>query len=157
MRAGRKQSNAELLIPIDTPRSPPRQRQDQRRPRRNSDSSIVGADKIMTEEEKKARDQRRRERERRQREAGGKDRKPASRKLDIIDQLDATSIYGTGSMWFSHSLFLELLILIFGQSSITTDLSMPSTPTATALAAGVHLCKPSLKARSTTPSVVLVL
>ncbi|CAP68017.1 uncharacterized protein PODANS_1_18860 [Podospora anserina S mat+] len=96
MRAGRKQSNAELLIPIDTPRSPPRQRQDQRRPRRNSDSSIVGADKIMTEEEKKARDQRRRERERRQREAGGKDRKPASRKLDIIDQLDATSIYGTG-------------------------------------------------------------
>lgn len=49
-------------------------------------------ERVMTEEERKARDQRRRER--RQRE--GRDKKP-SRKLDIIDQLDATSIFGTGS------------------------------------------------------------
>jgi len=49
----------------------------------------------MTEEEKKQRDMRRRERERRHRE--NREKKPATRKLDIIDQLDATSIYGTGS------------------------------------------------------------
>jgi len=48
-------------------------------------------DREMTEEERKARDQRRRER--RQRET--RDKKP-NRKLDIIDQLDATSIFGTG-------------------------------------------------------------
>ena len=53
----------------------------------------------MTEEERKARDQRRRER--RQRE--GRDKKP-NRKLDIIDQLDATSIFGTGSKCLSSQL-----------------------------------------------------
>lgn len=51
----------------------------------------------MTEEERKQRDMRRRERERRHRE--NREKKPASRKLDIIDQLDATSIYGTGSTY----------------------------------------------------------
>ena len=50
--------------------------------------------KPMTDEEKKEREARRRERERRHREA--KDKKPGSRKLDVIDQLDATSIFGTG-------------------------------------------------------------
>jgi hypothetical protein len=53
------------------------------------------SDRIMTEEERKQRDLRRKERERRHRE--GRDKKPVNRKLDIIDQLDATSIYGTGS------------------------------------------------------------
>jgi len=52
------------------------------------------SDRIMTEEERKQRDLRRKERERRHRE--GRDKKPVNRKLDIIDQLDATSIYGTG-------------------------------------------------------------
>jgi len=52
------------------------------------------SDKIMTEEERKQRDLRRKERERRHRE--GRDKKPVNRKLDIIDQLDATSIFGTG-------------------------------------------------------------
>jgi hypothetical protein len=50
------------------------------------------------EEEKKRQERRRRERERRHREREGKDpksRKP-DRKLDIIDKLDVTSIYGTG-------------------------------------------------------------
>jgi hypothetical protein len=48
-------------------------------------------------EEKKRQDRRRRERRHREREAlrDPKNKKP-SRKLDIIDQLDATSIYGTG-------------------------------------------------------------
>jgi hypothetical protein len=55
----------------------------------------LDADRLpLTEEEKKERDARRRERERRRREA--KDKKPSNRKLDIIDQLDATSIFGTG-------------------------------------------------------------
>ncbi|KAL8387188.1 hypothetical protein RB595_010094 [Gaeumannomyces hyphopodioides] len=74
-------------------------RRGDRRPRRNSESSVLSADKekTLTEEEKKARDQRRKERERRHRSRDSKDKtKPPSRKLDIIDQLDATSIYGTG-------------------------------------------------------------
>ncbi|KAL2144493.1 hypothetical protein VTI28DRAFT_8998 [Corynascus sepedonium] len=76
----------------DPSRSP--QRRQERRPRRNSDSSLMDADKSMTEEERKQREMRRRERERRHRE--NRDKKPVSRKIDIIDQLDATSIYGTG-------------------------------------------------------------
>ncbi|KAI1764395.1 Pal1-domain-containing protein [Hypoxylon sp. FL1150] len=70
----------------------PQKRPAERRPRRNSDSSMM--EKPLTDEEKKARDLRRRERERRHRE--GKDKTKTGRKLDIIDQLDATSIYGTG-------------------------------------------------------------
>ncbi|KAK3994945.1 Pal1 cell morphology protein-domain-containing protein [Cladorrhinum sp. PSN332] len=100
LRARKAQGASEKLIDIEPSRSPPR-RQERRaepRPRRNSESSIAPGDKFMTAEERSQRDLRRRERERRQREAGsgGKDRKPASRKIDIIDQLDATSIYGTG-------------------------------------------------------------
>jgi hypothetical protein len=55
------------------------------------------AEKPLTEEEKKQKELRRRERERRHRE--GKDKSKSgkpSRRLDLIDQLDATSIYGTG-------------------------------------------------------------
>jgi hypothetical protein len=48
----------------------------------------------LTEEEKKAREARHRERERRHRHA--KEHPKKGRKLDIIDQLDATSIFGTG-------------------------------------------------------------
>ena len=75
---------------------------DERRPRRNSDSSLMdrpsGSGKALDPvEEKKRQDRRRRERRHREREAlrDPKNKKP-SRKLDIIDQLDATSIYGTG-------------------------------------------------------------
>ncbi|KAK4229911.1 Pal1 cell morphology protein-domain-containing protein [Podospora fimiseda] len=100
-RARKAQGANETLIDIEPSRSPPRrqERRPEPRPRRNSESSIAPGDKFLTEEERSQRDLRRRERERRQREAGnigGKDRKPVSRKLDIIDQLDATSIYGTG-------------------------------------------------------------
>lgn len=66
-----------------------------RRPRRNSDSSVVDSDKLLTEEEKKAREARR---QARQRDAAKDRAKPVNRKLDLIDQLDATSIYGTGCM-----------------------------------------------------------
>lgn len=57
----------------------------------------MSAEKSLTEEEKKQKELRRRERERRHREGKDKDKsgKP-SRRLDLIDQLDATSIYGTG-------------------------------------------------------------
>ena len=73
-------------------------RQEGRRPRRNSDSSVADRKPLDPEEEKKRQERRRRERERRHRERDGKDpksRKP-DRKLDIIDKLDVTSIYGTG-------------------------------------------------------------
>ncbi|KAK0633201.1 Pal1 cell morphology protein-domain-containing protein [Immersiella caudata] len=92
LRARRMQSNGENSTPFDASRSP--QRRPDRRPRRNSESSVMESDRIMTEEERKQRDLRRKERERRHRE--GRDKKPVNRKLDIIDQLDATSIYGTG-------------------------------------------------------------
>lgn len=68
----------------ESSRSPNRK---SRRPRRNSDSSLISFDVRPTPADK---DRARRD---------GKDRtksgKP-SRRLDIIDQLDATSIYGTG-------------------------------------------------------------
>ncbi|UNI24108.1 hypothetical protein JDV02_009884 [Purpureocillium takamizusanense] len=101
------------------------QRKPQRRPRRNSESSVMGINSLTAEEmkmieAKRLRDKQRREREGRSsgrdgqepREAKdgrdgkdsketreGKDRSRSgrpSRRLDIIDQLDATSIYGTG-------------------------------------------------------------
>lgn len=64
----------------------------ERRPRRNSDSSLlIDIEKpSLTEEEKKARDARRRERERRHRPS-----RP-SRRVDLIDQLDMTGIHGVG-------------------------------------------------------------
>ncbi|OAF63291.1 hypothetical protein VC83_00043 [Pseudogymnoascus destructans] len=72
----------------------------ERRPRRNSDSSLMGGPSgggkaLDPVEENKRQDRRRRERRQREREAL-KDPKKPSRKLDIIDQLDATSIYGMG-------------------------------------------------------------
>jgi hypothetical protein len=93
MRAGRPPNPGGPSNPNASPRRGPR-------PRRNSESSVVDPDKPLTEEEKKARDARRRERRHRE----GKDRsgKPPQRRLDIIDQLDATSIYGTGCK-FCHS------------------------------------------------------
>ncbi|RYC61455.1 hypothetical protein CHU98_g4766 [Xylaria longipes] len=65
------------------------QRRSEPRLRRNSDSSVM--EKPITDEERKLREMRQRDRERRHR-----DGKTRPRKLDVIDQLDATSIYGTG-------------------------------------------------------------
>ncbi|OLN96587.1 Protein PAL1 [Colletotrichum chlorophyti] len=90
------QGNSGSSRPGGAPASPQRRPQE-RRPRRNSDSSVlIDFEKPLTEEEKKAKEARRRERERRAREGKDKDPKKPSRRLDIIDQLDATSIYGTG-------------------------------------------------------------
>ncbi|KAI8936601.1 hypothetical protein NX059_007002 [Plenodomus lindquistii] len=74
------------------PSSP--ERRDNRRPRRNSESSII--DKRSLDEERRRRE-RRREREREER---GKDSKSSARRtrkpqgLDLIDKLDVTGIYG---------------------------------------------------------------
>ncbi|KAJ5651848.1 hypothetical protein N7507_009274 [Penicillium longicatenatum] len=67
-----------------------------RRPRRNSESSVMERPSTLfdDEDEKRRRERRHRERERQ------RDGKPRSsrkdRRLDIIDKLDVTSIYGTG-------------------------------------------------------------
>ncbi|TVY57484.1 Protein PAL1 [Lachnellula suecica] len=70
-----------------------------RRVRRNSESSVMSRSsrkQLDPEEEKKRSERRRRERRHRERDAKeGKGKKP-DRKLDIIDKLDVTSIYGTG-------------------------------------------------------------
>ncbi|OJZ82314.1 hypothetical protein ASPFODRAFT_211029 [Aspergillus luchuensis CBS 106.47] len=79
----------------------------ERRPRRNSESSIMERTPklVDTEDERRRRERRRREREARHRDGKdgkeSKDGKPRSSKksnyhMDIIDKLDVTSIYGTG-------------------------------------------------------------
>ncbi|KAF7542459.1 hypothetical protein G7Z17_g11545 [Cylindrodendrum hubeiense] len=86
--------------PRPTQNSP--QRKPQRRPRRNSESSVMDFDaQPLTEEEKRMIEAKRRERvgQGSQRRGEGKERGKSgrpSRRMDIIDQLDATSIYGTG-------------------------------------------------------------
>ena len=63
-----------------------------RRPRRNSETSVrEKTGRLLDPEEERRRQERRQRDTKRQ----GKP-KPASRKLDIIDKLDVTSIYGTG-------------------------------------------------------------
>ncbi|KAL4783199.1 Pal1 cell morphology protein-domain-containing protein [Aspergillus varians] len=76
----------------------PRSGDRERRPRRNSESSLMErTPKLIDDDDER----RRREKRRRDREARHRDGKPrSSRKptyqLDIIDKLDVTSIYGTG-------------------------------------------------------------
>ncbi|KAL6409434.1 hypothetical protein AUP68_05808 [Ilyonectria robusta] len=95
LRARRMQAGG---APRPSPNSPQRKPQ-QRRPRRNSESSVLDFDaQPLTEEEKRMIEAKRRERDR-QRRGEGKEKSKSgrpSRRMDIIDQLDATSIYGTG-------------------------------------------------------------
>lgn len=71
------------------------------KPRRNSESSIRDKARPPTTEEE------RRRRERRNRESKKEVARPgknaANRKLDIIDKLDVTSIYGTGRRLHIHA------------------------------------------------------
>lgn len=62
------------------------------RPRRNSESSVKDRPGKLLDPEDEKRRQERRQREARRRERA----KQPSRRLDIIDKLDVTSIYGTG-------------------------------------------------------------
>jgi hypothetical protein len=91
---------AELDIFADPSESP--KKSDARRVRRNSESSVADRKPLDPEEEKKRQERRRRERRHRDREGGSssRPRKP-DRKLDIIDKLDVTSIYGTGREYYS--------------------------------------------------------
>jgi len=95
----RSRPSQELNIFADPTENSPR-KTDSRRVRRNSDSSVAdrSSKPLDPEEEKKRQERKRRERRHREREREAKDGKPKKpdRKLDIIDQLDATSIYGTG-------------------------------------------------------------
>ena len=93
----RPRPTGELDIFADPTEPSSSRRSDARRPRRNSDSSVVDRKQLSPEEDRKKQEERRRARkERKEREAkDGKPRKP-DRKLDIIDKLDVTSIYGTG-------------------------------------------------------------
>ncbi len=71
--------------------SDPRPRDRERRPRRNSESSVRDKPSMDPEEEHRRRERKHRESKR----AGSKSSKP-NKKLDVIDKLDVTSIYGTG-------------------------------------------------------------
>ncbi|KAI9737473.1 MAG: hypothetical protein M1834_009628 [Cirrosporium novae-zelandiae] len=86
---------------LDIFADPKDQRPRDRRVRRNSDSSIMDRPQkqLDPEDEKRRRDRKAREREARHRDhkdkGSSKSKKPNQR-LDIIDKLDVTSIYGTG-------------------------------------------------------------
>lgn len=73
--------------PVDSPKA----RDRERRGRRNSESSVMDKPKMDAEDEKRRRERKYRESKR----AGSKSTKP-NKKLDVIDKLDVTSIYGTG-------------------------------------------------------------
>jgi hypothetical protein len=79
-----------------------------RHPRRNSESSIRDKPVLDPEEERK-----RRERKHRESKRVGKSGKP-SRRLDVIDKLDVTSIYGTGreylNLWLMPDRNLTLIV-----------------------------------------------
>lgn len=96
LRARRQRPNG------DGPSSPP-QRTGAPRPRRNSDSSL--AERSLTDDEKKERERRRRDREDRKglERRATKSKPRIHRDMDLIDKLDATSIYGTGSKFSFRS------------------------------------------------------
>ncbi|KAL9111857.1 MAG: hypothetical protein Q9227_003707 [Pyrenula ochraceoflavens] len=68
----------------------------ERRPRRNSDSSTMDRPSKLLDPEDERRRQERRRREGRHREHRSHKSKQPSKRMDIIDKLDVTSIYGTG-------------------------------------------------------------
>ena len=87
--------SGELDIFADPSESP--KKADARRVRRNSESSLIDRKPLSPEEEKKRQERRRRERRHREHEGSSSSRsKKPDRKLDVIDKLDLTSIYGTG-------------------------------------------------------------
>lgn len=78
----------------------PSKLRESRRPRRNSDSSVRDptARPLDPEEERLRKERRRRERESRYREGRSRSKRGPSYRLDVIDKLDVTSIFGTGRM-----------------------------------------------------------
>ncbi len=110
--AGVSRSNQpprELDIFAD-PESPER-----RRLRRNSESSILdgrSGKPLTAEDERRRKERRHREKEARHRDGKPRQERPSTstkpkkpnQRLDIIDKLDVTSIYGTGCRYFSTTL-----------------------------------------------------
>ena len=94
LSGSRSRPNGDLDIFADPSESP--KKSDARRIRRNSESSVVDRKLLDPEEEKKRQERRRRERKHRDREGSATKSKKPDRKLDTIDKLDVTSIYGTG-------------------------------------------------------------
>jgi len=89
----RSRTNGGASADLDIFADPPAE--SSRAPRRNSDGSIDVEKKLLDPEEEKKRQEKSKRRERRARHEQAK-RDAAKKKLDIIDKLDATSIYGTG-------------------------------------------------------------
>ena len=159
LRHGGKPQNPETIDIFADPPNTSRFR----RPRRNSDSSLVDKGPELTDEERRARWKRLTDKEQRQRleayRAGvpppaigaAKVLKP-SKRLDIIDQLDVTSIYGTGCKW---NLRPQDSNSLHWQWSITTAPLMPAILIETARVLRKHPCRPSLKTLPTTPLGVL--
>jgi len=74
----------------------PKPRDRERRTRRNSESSVRNTPNMDPEEERRRKERKHRE----SKKVGSKSGKP-NKKLDVIDKLDVTSIYGTGCRSFS--------------------------------------------------------
>lgn len=102
---------------LDIFADPPAQRSGERRTRRNSESSVA-EHKSVEDEQKRRKERERRHRERPKDSSGrpipssSKHKKP-SRRLDIIDKLDVTSIYGTGCRCEHVLPVLELIVSVF--------------------------------------------
>src|SRR5579862_9214786 len=152
-----EQNQTELNVFAD-PFEPPKHRD--RRPRRNSESSIMDGRSAKFDSE----EDRRRRRERRLRESkmpegsrreghrhGPSRPRKSNQRLDLIDKLDVTSIYGTGREYHCACPYLYLTNLL-NQSFTTMDLLMLVTRTAIAIPA-VHQCRRSRKDPRITPSV----
>ncbi|OJD15766.1 hypothetical protein AJ78_04023 [Emergomyces pasteurianus Ep9510] len=79
------------------PKEPSKSRS-HRRPRRNSDSSLmdIPSKSLNPEDEKRRRERRHRERDARHKDGKSRSKRTNGHRLDVIDKLDVTSIYGTG-------------------------------------------------------------
>ncbi|EEQ84029.1 Pal1 cell morphology protein, variant 2 [Blastomyces dermatitidis ER-3] len=79
------------------PKEPSKSR-NQRRPRRNSDSSLmdIPSRPIDPEAERRRRERRQRERDAKPKDGKSRSKRSNGHRLDIIDKLDVSSIYGTG-------------------------------------------------------------
>lgn len=97
-RAGKPPGRADTL---DIFADPPARRPTDGRPRRNSESSIADRSSKLLEADEDKRRRERRHREHRQKDSKGRpvpsgSGKRPNKRLDVIDKLDVTSIFGTG-------------------------------------------------------------
>jgi hypothetical protein len=96
--SGPRDPSKPLIDVFADPQSGPKSRSHRSRPRRNSDSSLMErpAKPLDPEEEKRRRERRHREREARHKDGKPRSKRGPSYRLDVIDKLDVTSIYGAG-------------------------------------------------------------